>query len=467
MKAPGANANQKGKINMKLQNLIPILIGIACIGLLSRAQAISPAPDGGYPGGNTAEGQNTLFSLTTGGYNTGVGFLSLRSNTTTSFNTAIGAGALLANTADGNTATGTGALFSNTSGPSNTANGAFALFSNTTNGGSTASGYQALFYNTGFGNTADGYQALYSNTTGHENAANGGQALFSNTTGQHNTANGSQALYNNTIGNQNTAIGFQALLSNTVGYGNTALGDGAGSGQDADAHNNIYIGDYGSHGEVNTIAIGIPGTHTDSTYIQGVFGATAPLGSAVFVNSFGHLGTLISSARFKQNIRDMADASHALLGLRPVTFCYKPELDPDGIPQFGLVAEEVEKINPALVVLDAGGKPHTVRYEAVNAMLLNEFLKEHKKVEEQDRRIQQQGVTITKLKNDFQTVSIQQRKEIQLLSAQLEQQAAQIRMVSGQLAAASPSGGGLKVSKFATRRIRRGGTAPQIVLNNQ
>jgi hypothetical protein len=396
---------------MKRQSLIRILIAIACIGLLPNAQAISPAPDGGYPGGNTAEGQNALFGLTTGGYNTAVGFLSLRSNSTTSFNTAIGAGTLLANTADGNTATGAGALFSNTSGPSNTATGAFALFSNTTNGGNTANGYQALFYDTGFGNTADGYQALYSNTTGHENAANGGQALFSNTTGSFNTANG-----------------IQALSNNNTGSGNIALGYLAGIAQDPDANNNIYIGNHGFHGEVNTIAIGIRETHTNSTYIQGIFGATAPLGSAVFVNSFGHLGTLVSSGRFKQDIRDMAEASHALLALRPVTFSYRPELDPDGIPQFGLVAEEVEKINPALVVRDSEGRPYSVRYEQINAMLLNEFLKEHRAFLKEQRKIEAQEATITQLKEDFQSKLVEQQKQIKALMTGLQKVSAQVEM---------------------------------------
>ena len=131
---------KNSKINMKLQNLIHILIGIVCIGVFPNAQAVSPAPDGGYPGGNTAEGQNALFSLTSGGFNTAVGFFSLRSNATGQFNTAIGAGTLLANTADENTATGAGALLSNTTGAGNTANGAFALFSNTTGNDNTATG---------------------------------------------------------------------------------------------------------------------------------------------------------------------------------------------------------------------------------------------------------------------------------------------------------------------------------------
>ncbi len=382
---------------MKLQNLIHISIGIVCIGLLPKAQAVIPAPDGGYPGGNTAEGQSALLSLTTGGYNTAVGFFSLRSNTTSSFNTAIGAGTLLVNTADGNTATGAGALLSNSTGTSNTANGLRALVSNTTGGG---------------------------------NAAYGAGALQSNTT----------AL-------SNTAIGNGALLFNASGNSNTALGNGAGTGV-MTANNVICIGfGVGGADVSNTCFIGnIHGVQTNNPAIP------------VLVDANNQLGTVSSSRRYKKEIKPMDKASQAILALKPVTFHYKN--DKTGTPQFGLIAEDVSAVNPDLVVRDKNGEIYTVRYDAVNAMLLNEFLKEHKKVKEQQS-------TITQLKNDFQTVSTQQRKEIQLLSAQLGQQAAQIRMVSDQLAAASPSGGGLNVRKFATGRIRRGGTAPQIVLNNQ
>ena len=439
----------KGKLNMKLQNLIHILIGIVCIGLLPGAQAISPAPDGGYPGGNTAEGQNALFSLTTGGYNTGVGFLSLRSNGTTSFNTAIGAGTLLVNTADGNTATGAGALLSNTTGASNTANGAFALFSNTTNGGSTATGYQALFTNTGFGNTADGYQTLYSNTTGHENAANGGQALFSNTQGSFNTANGIQALFSNSTGDSNTANGYQALSGNTTGTFNTADGYRAlfhnttGSMNTANGYLALFgnstgsfnaaLGD-GAGGNVTTansvIAIGTPGANvSNSCFIGNIRGVTTVNADAipVMIDSASQLGTYSSSRRFKKEIKPMDKASQAILALKPVTFHYKT--DNSGTPQFGLIAEEVAEVNPNLVVRDKDGEIYTVRYEAVNAMLLNEFLKEHRKVQKQEK-------IIGELKSGMTS-----------LAATVKKQAAQIQKVSEQL----------NVSK----------TAPQIVLNNQ
>src|SRR5205807_2943273 len=126
------------------------------------------------------------------------------------------------------------------------------------------------------------------------------------------------------------------------------------------------------------------------TFIAGITGA-AVTGVAVKVNAAGQLGTAPSSQRFKTEIKPMDKASEAILALKPVTFHYKKELDPEGIPQFGLVAEEVEKINPALVARDDQGKTYTVRYEAVNAMLLNEFLKEHKAVQEQ-------GATIAEFK---------------------------------------------------------------------
>jgi len=143
----------------------------------------------------------------------------------------------------------------------------------------------------------------------------------------------------------------------------------------------------------------------------------------------------------------MDKASEALLALNPVTFRYKKEIDSKGIPQFGLVAEDVEKVNPDLIVRDKEGKPYSVRYDAVNAMLLNEFLKEHRKNETQE-------TTLAELK-----------AEIATLSATVKAQAEQIQKVTAQLATASPSGGGLELSKFATGRIRGGGPAPQVVNN--
>ena len=356
-------------------------------------EAVVPAPDGGYPGFNTAEGQNALFSLTTGGYNTAVGWLSLRNDTGGSFNTGVGAGTLSANTGDTNTATGAGALLSNTTGFDNTANGAFALLNNAG----------------GPGNTATGSVALNRNTTGGGNTANGAQALQSNTTGGINTAIGYSVLRMNTIGGSNTAIGADALANNITGNDNIALGWEAGS--TVTTANNV-------------ICIGVAGNNVDnSCYIGNIFNSTSSGGIAVFVNPNGRLGTMTSSARFKEDINPMNHASDALYALKPITFRYKKKVDPEGTSamQFGLVAEDVEKVNPDLVVRDKEGKPYSVRYDQVNAMLLNEFLKEHRTVQELKSIVAKQEATAT-----------QQQKQIEALTAGLQK-------VSTQLEASKPA----------------------------
>jgi hypothetical protein len=342
---------------------------LGCFALSPRSQAVVPAPDGAYPGGNTAEGQAALLSLTTGGFNTAVGFLSLRSDSTNSFNTAVGAGTLLANVADENTATGAGALLSNTTGNNNTANGAFALFFN---------------------------------TTGGSNTANGSAALFSNITGNVNIAVSLNGLSFNTTGGGNTAIGGGALANSTTGNDNTAVGVNAGSGVTT-ASNVIAIGTAGN--DVN-----------DSCYIGNIFGATSSNGVGVLVNSNGRLGTMTSSRRFKAEIKPMDKVSEALLALKPVTFRYKKEIDPAGTTQFGLVAEDVEKVNPALVVRDKEGRPYSVRYDQVNAMLLNEFLKEHRAFIEEQHKVEQQQEEIDVLKNELKD----QRALIQKVSDRIE-----------------------------------------------
>ena len=371
--------------------LIPLVLACFALSQTARAQLPSPAPDGGYPGFNTAEGDGALTSNTTGSFNT---------------------------------ATGAGALTSNTTGEGNTANGYIALSGNTTGNGNTASGYQTLIVNTtGERNTADGLDALFSNTTGSFNTADGGSALASNTTGGSNTANGANALINNTTGNSNTANGLYALQNNTTGSNNIALGSFAGTNLTT-GDNNIDIGNGGVAAEANTIRIGTAGTQTNA-YIAGIYQTTVAKGLAVFVDSAGHLGTKGSSERFKDAIKPMDKASEAILALKPVTFHYKKEVDPEGIPQFGLVAEQVEKVNPDLVARDGQGKVYTVRYEAVNAMLLNEFLKQHHKVEQQD-------ATIKQLKKDFLATVAQ-------LTARLEEQAAQIRKVNDKVEMSRPA----------------------------
>ncbi len=390
---------------MKHQNLIHILIGIVCIGLLPRAEAVVPPPDGGYPGFNTAEGQNALFSLTTGQANTAVGWFSLFSNTTNSFNTATGVGALLFNTADENTAVGAAALLFNTIGTRNTAVGAAALLNNTEATENTATGAEALKNNTtGIVNTANGVSALATNTTGNSNTATGARALFDNTIGSNNTGNGAGALTNNTTGASNTATGAGALDTNTTGNGNTALGFLAGSNLTT-GDNNIDIGNSGVPGESATTRIG--SEFQTRTFISAIRGVTTGIADAVnvVIDSNGQLGTMSSSRRFKKEIKPMDNASETILTLNPVTFHYKS--DGTGRPQFGLIAEEVAAANPDLVVRDADGEIYTVRYDAVNAMLLNEFLKEHRKNEEQGAAISRQQKQIEALTAGLQKVSAQ------------------------------------------------------------
>lgn len=364
-------------------SLIPIVL--ACFWNFANVQAVSPPPDGGYPGANTAEGgSGALHSLTTGSNNTAVGSSALFSLTTGVQNTAVGAQALKNNTANRNTGIGFQALVNNTEGNDNTATGFKALFSNTSGSFNTAVGFQALYRNTtGTGNMAMGYSALYSNTTGDQNLAYGESALASNTTGIQNTAIGNQALETNTTSDNNTAVGWGAL-GNGSGHDNIALGFGAGVLLAA-GDNNIDIGNQGTSGDANTIRIGTQNTQLE-TFIAGVSG-TAVTGATVVVNGNGQLGVATSSKRFKQDIKSMDNASNAVLRLKPVTFRYKKEIDRKNTPQFGLVAEEVDKVDPDLVSHDEKGNAYTVRYDAVNAMLLNEFLKAHQKIQEQEHAI--------------------------------------------------------------------------------
>jgi len=305
----------------------------------------------------------------------------------------------------------------------NTALGDFAL-SGDGGQGNTAIGWSALHSNTGIFNTAIGYDALVFNTTGIFNTAIGSGALNYNTTGHFNTASGDQALLFNTTGNHNTAIGFNALMNNTIGSGNIALGNKAG-GDLTTGDNNIDIGNPGIVAEANTIRIGRVGIQT-ATFIAGISGATVPTGVAVVIDTDGHLGTTTSSARFKENIQRMDKASEAVLALKPVTFRYKHELDPKGIPQFGLVAEDVEKVNPDLVARDEQGKPYTVRYEAVNAMLLNEFLKEHREVQDQKATIVALDSALAQQQKNFQVTAARQQTQIDALTAGLQKVSAQV-----------------------------------------
>ena len=351
--------------------LIITILPLLCLSAAGpKAQAVVPPPDGGYPNFTTAEGQNALFSLTTGAANTAVGWRSLFSDTAGSFNTATGAGSLLFNTADDNTAFGAAALLFNTTGADNIAVGGAALLHNSTGMQNTATGPSALLSNTtGSFNTATGFDTLFSNINGQFNTAFGHGALDFNTVGNDNTAIGAAALQSNTEGDNNTAVGENALGSNTTGNNNTVVGRGAG-GNIVTANNVICIG-RGLDGE----------DVSNSCFINNIFTATSTNGIGVLVNGNGKLGTTTSSRRFKEAIKPMEEFSEALFALKPVRFRYKKDIDPAGTSQLGLVAEDVEKVNPDLVVRDKGGKAYSVRYDQVNAMLLNEFLKEYRKVE--------------------------------------------------------------------------------------
>jgi uncharacterized coiled-coil protein SlyX len=351
------NMKRKSMLTLQLRNslnrslwrgvffLVPLVL--ACFALSPRVQAVTPAPDGAYGGGNTAEGADALANRTTGIWNTALGFQT--------------------------------------------------LFHNTTGNTNTATGFQALFTNVdGVRNTATGLRALLNNT-GDSNVGTGWQALIANTVGNANTAIGSNALPRNTSGNDNIAVGTDAGFNLTTG------------------DNNIDIGNNGVADESMTTRIGSAGFQS-RVFIAGIIGAPVT-GSTVVVNAAGQLGVLPSSERFKDEIKPMDKVSEVVLALKPVTFRYKRDVDPKGTPQFGLVAEEVAKVNPDLVTRDAKGEIYTVRYEAVNAMLLNEFLKEHYKVEALEATVAQQ-----------QKSSAQQQAQIQALTSGLQKVSTELEM---------------------------------------
>ena len=383
-------------IQLRLRSqLFVITFLLACFGVLDGAQAIITDTQGWFQNGNTAEGQTALWNLRGGHYNTALGLLSLNALVNGSSNTAVGARTLTANNGNNNTATGAVALQSNRIGEDNTANGTSALASNVEGSQNTAIGSQALTSNTGYNNTAIGFEALSSNTDGSFNTAVGRNALMGNTLATFNTAIGQDSLLFATIGGGNTGVGYGALSSTTTGSTNTALGYYAGWSV-TEANNVICIGSLGAN-------------VSNSTWISNVWGVTTQSGNTapVVVSDGGQLGVVASSERFKKDIAGMKDASSVLLALRPVTFHYKS--DAKDTPQFGLIAEEVAKVNPALVLRDQDGKPFTVRYDAVNAMLLNEFLKEHQKVEKLEAAL---GAVNERL--------AEQDAKIQKVSAQLE-----------------------------------------------
>ncbi|HEV8619159.1 MAG TPA: tail fiber domain-containing protein [Candidatus Udaeobacter sp.] len=367
-------------MNRRLK-LICLIVPLAvCVGLVPIPKAFGTDTDGALPSGNNADGIGVLTSLTSGAWNSGFGYQALNQDTIGSLNTA----------------TGLRALFNNTEGNANTANGMMALFSNTT----------------GENNVAVGAQALVFNIDGDFNTAVGTQALTSNTSGSFNTANGAGALFSNTEGSGNTANGFGALVSNTTGALNTALG--AFSGNGVTTANNV-------------ICIGADGENVDdSCYIGQIYSNVQPIvgtdPDSVTINSSGRLGRgNVSSRRYKHDIMPMEKASEALYALKPVSFRYNKEYDATQTLAFGLIAEEVAEVYPDLVGRNSSGEPESVRYEQINAMLLNEFLKEHRKVEEQQ-------ATITELKKELQFKFAEQQKQIKALASGLEKVSAQLEV---------------------------------------
>jgi uncharacterized coiled-coil protein SlyX len=315
--------------------LIPL--ALACFALSPAALAVNPPPDGGYPGGNTAEGKNALFSLTTGTENTAVGF-----------------------------------------------------------------------------------KALYSNTTGIENTGLGARALITNTTGSRNTAIGNHALLGSTA-NDNTVVGNNAGSNIVDGSGNSIIGSEAGSGI-FHANGVMVIGNVPGVSSVF-------GEKDSSCYIQNIY--NEPIGGAgvphaVWVDADGTLGLMPSSGRFKHDIQPMDKASEVILALKPVTFKYNS--DRKGRPQYGLIAEDVAEVNPELIYRDNKGQIASVRYEQINAMLLNEFLKEHRTVQELRSTATTQEATIAQLKKEFQATVAQQQKQIEALTAGLQKVSTQIEM---------------------------------------
>jgi hypothetical protein len=364
---------------------------LACIGLAyGNGGPDSPDPSPFPVNSNTADGFRAVEN-SDNAFNSGFGWFSLFANTDAFFNTGMGAGTLFAN-----------------DGPNNTAVGAAALFFNSTGGNENAVGVNAL----------------RDNDSGFFNNAHGTFALFSNFDGSQNNAFGDQALIDNVSGNFNTGIGDDALLTCT-GNSNTALGDEAGSNVGS-GEGNIYIGAQvpaGTSGEFEFIRIGNDTAFTFpyDTFIAGIFGRSNDPGTATicYVDANGKLASIFSSRRYKHDIKPMDNASEAILAFKPVSFHYNS--DAKNTPCFGLIAEEVAAVNPDLVIRDKEGEPLTVRYDQINAMLLNEFLKEHKKVEAQQ-------ASISQLKSEMQT-----------MVAQLKEQAAQIQKVSAQLEVSKPA----------------------------
>jgi hypothetical protein len=350
---------------MTVSNNCLISIAVAAITTLAASAQATQPPDVVHSDSflNTAMGTSALLSLISGGNgNTAAGSKALQFNTSGNENAAFGSLALNSNTtASGNAAFGYSALTSNTAGYSNTAVGTGSLSANTA----------------GNSNTALGFQALLDTTTGYQNTATGVDALFSNTTGNYNVAAGSEALLDNSTGSANLAFGIEALLHNTTGSSNIGVGY-AGGYNLTTGSNNIDIANVGVAAESGAIRIGTAGKQT-STYVAGIYG-TSVSGAAVMISSSGQLGVTVSSERFKTAIAPMGARTDKLEQLKPVTFHLKS--DPQGTVQYGLIAEEVARVYPELVIRDGSGRIDGVRYDELAPMLLNEVQQQAARIRE-------------------------------------------------------------------------------------
>jgi hypothetical protein len=419
---PNSNINNQGdpKVNHRNETLGFLASTLLIAGLAVAAQPPDAETSDAYD--NTALGSgavlNVVPNLTNGPIgndaaqgvaNTGLGYVALGLNSSGSYNTGIGAFALYSGTTgEHNTGLGYATLASSTTGSGNTAIGHDALEYQTVASQNSALGAYALQGNaTGSGNTAAGYEALAVNSTGANNTAFGATALYSNTTGKGNAAQGVNALYNNTTGLRNLGIGSDALYANTTGSYNIGLGYEAGY-YVTTGSNNIEIGALGTAGDNNTIQIGVQGTQTFTT-IAGIYGTMVTGGSAVYVTSTGQLGVQGSSERFKTDIATMPELSAKLQQLRPVTFHYKT--DPKSIQQYGLIAEEVDRVYPELVIRDDAGKIQGVRYEELAPMLLHEIQSQAAEIRELKQN-QEQFAAQAELLRDVQKQLVEMRVEM-------------------------------------------------------
>jgi hypothetical protein len=343
---------------------------------------------------NVGLGEEALFYNVSGSDNVAVGFYALLDNASGYRNTALGSHALEKNTVSDNTALGFLALQLNSTGTSNTATGTTALLQNATGNRNTATGMQALYANTnGNNNTATGYNALYANTDGASNTADGVEALRFNTSGYHNTGSGAGALFSNTTGTENTAVGFRALYSNTTGSRNLALGLNAGRSLTTGS-NNVDVANAGTAGDAGVIRIGTAGSQT-STYIAGI--TTAHItGSPVYISSSGQLGVLASSERYKTAVVPVEAETSGLHKLRPVR--YHLRNDPSRAVQYGLIAEEVARVYPELVIRDERGTVQGVRYDELAPLLVKEMQHQQQTIQVQAAQLGDVGRQLAELK---------------------------------------------------------------------